>query len=61
MNQLELKIVHEMAAIPAASWDALLRPDDNPFPCTIEDRVMKPGWANHPPADPKTWAGKRNL
>lgn len=31
MSQLELRIVHEMAAIPPASWDALLRPDDNPF------------------------------
>ena len=31
MSQLELRVVNEMADIPRTSWDALLRPEDNPF------------------------------
>ena len=31
VGQIELRVVNEMADIPRASWDALLRPDDNPF------------------------------
>jgi hypothetical protein len=30
-EQLELRIVNEIASIERESWDALLRPDDNPF------------------------------